>query len=351
MASRPQTILYDVIVIGAGFAGLTAAMNAASDSAKVLVLEGGDGAGGQGGSTNDIRNLYGFPDGISGDRLTSLGLQHCERFGVEVMVGKPAIGLVRHEEGPFTVVCNDRSQYQARSVILATGLAYRSLGVRGENHYMNRGVSRGFPIINNLIWKGKRVGVVGGGNSGAQCCLFLSGCEDCHVTFLVRGKHLKDSMSGMYLGQFAPGAIPNLDLRLETSVTEIVGDGYRLTGIFTTGPEGDGEVKLDHLIVMVGAVPHTAWLEGVGVSLDPLGFIATDRDLNRNLWPLSTRQPLFCETSVPGLFAVGDVRKGNERRRATSAINEGMQGAASAIQYLTDYFETESSRPRLARSA
>lgn len=351
MAMRPTPTLYDMLVIGAGFAGLTAAMNGASDSAKVLVLEGNNGAGGQGGSTNEIRNLYGFPDGISGAELTSLGLQHCESFGVEVMIGKPVIRLVKHEEGPFSVICNDHTQYQARSVVLATGLAYRSLGVPGENRYMNRGISRGFPTINNLLWKGKRVGVVGGGNSGAQCCLFLSECDDCHVTFLVRGKSLKESMSGMYVDKFAPGVLPNLDLHLETKVTEVFGDGHRMTGVFTNGPKGEGEVKLDHLIVMVGAVPHTAWLDGAGVNLDKYGFIATDRDLTPEVWPLSYRQPLFCETSVPGLFAVGDVRKGNERRRATSAINEGMQGAASAIQYLTDYFATDSIRPRLVKSA
>lgn len=350
MAQSATNKFYDVIVIGTGFAGLTAAMNAASDSASVLLLEGSNQAGGQGGSTNEIRNLFGFPDGISGEKLTDFGLQHCEYFGVEILIGKLAIRMMKNDEGPFTVICNDHTQYSGKCVILATGLAYRSLSVPGEDRYMNRGVSHGFPTVNNLLWKGKRIGVVGGGNSGAQCCLFLSSCEGSHVTFLVRGSSLKESMSGMYLNKFAPGVIPNLDLRLRTSITQVIGDGSRFRGVYTQGPEGFGELELDHLIVMVGAVPHTAWLDESGVNLDRYGFILTDRDLTKDAWPLAHRHPLFCETNIPGLFAVGDVRKGNERRRATSAINEGMQGAASAIQYLTDFFEVDAKRPRLVKT-
>lgn len=352
MAKRAENTLYDVIVVGGGFAGLTAAMNAASDSAKVLLLEGANGPGGQGGSTNEIRNLFGFPEGVSGDTLTIRGLRHCHDFGVETMSRKPVIRLIKHEEGPFTILCNDHTQYNGRSVILAPGLAYRSLGVPGEDRYMNRGISHGFPTINDLLWKGKRVGVVGGGNSGAQCCLFLSGCEGCQVTFLVRGSSLKESMSGMYLGQFAPGAIPNLDLRLQTTVKSIVEDGSEFKGVVAAGPDGQKAIELDHLIVMIGAIPHTAWLDDAKVALDRYGFILTDRDLPEGSWTLGDRQPLFCETNIPGLFAVGDVRKGNERRRATSAINEGMQGAASAIQYLADFFDHSSAnRPRLVKSA
>ncbi len=335
MTEGRERKLYDVIVVGGGIAGLAAAMNAASDNQSVLLLEGAERHGGQGGSTNDIRNLFGFPEGISGEDLVSRGLEHCTNFGVEFMTRKQIIRVTAHPGGQFTVSCDDRTTYSCRAIIVACGLKYRRLEVPGEDRYMGFGVAHGFPLVNNALWEGKRVGVVGGGNSGAQSCLFLTECDRCEVTFLVRGPSLAASMSGMYLPHFVPGKISNLDVRLQTVVKEIYGDRNRVAGVVVDGPSGEQRIALDHLCIMVGAVPHTGWLEEI-VDLDKYGFILTDRDLRSGRWLLTERQPLFCETSVPGIFAVGDVRKGNERRRATSAVNDGMQGAASAVQYLTE---------------
>ncbi len=335
MADAAARKLYDIIVVGGGFAGLSAAMNAASENRTVLLLEGGESLGGQGGSTNRILNLFGFPDGISGAELTNRAIKHLDNRGADYRVHKQAIRLEKHPEGPFTVFCDDNSQFHGRTVIAACGLKYRELEVPGEQRYKGRGISYGFPEINNELWRDRRVVVVGGGNSGAQACLFLTDCNNCHVTFVVRGGNLAKSMSGMYLPHFTPGKIPNLDILLGASVQEIRGDDSRVSEILLKLPNGSQSIKMDHACVMVGGSPHTGWLSEIA-SLDKFNFILTDRDLAEDTLPLFGRKPLHCETNVPGLFAVGDVRAGNDRRRATSAANEGMQGAASAVQYLDD---------------
>lgn len=324
--------LHDTIVVGAGIAGLAAAMQAAFENKKVLLIEGSGKPGGQGGSTNAIKNLFGFPNGITGPELVSRGLDHSGRYGVEFFAHKRAVRLISSTEGPYTILCEDRSQYSGRTVILACGLQHRHLGVPGEDQYVGRGVIHQFPEINNRLWEGQRVVVVGGGNSGAQCCLYLSQCN-CEVDFVVRGPAL-NAMSASYVSQFAEGVRPkNIRLHLESEIIEIRGDRNGVSLVAMRSPAGQKMLLATTVVVMVGATPHTAWLED-SLRLTPHGFVYTDRDLPPDRWQLKTRKPRFCETELPGVFAAGDVRFGNEFRRAQSAMNDGAAAAAGAVNHL-----------------
>lgn len=326
--------LFDVIVVGGGIAGLAAAMQAAFENKSVLLLEGSDKPGGQGGSTNRILNLFGFPEGISGPDLIALAIEHCNKYGVEYRAGMQAIRLDKNDDGTFTIVCEDRTSYRGRTVILACGLKQKYLGVTGEDRYVGTGVIHSFPTINHKVWDGRKIVVAGGGNSGAQCCLFLSQCE-CEVDFLVRAPALS-AMSASYVSKFDGSVLPkNLRLHLSSEIKEIRGDGQRVTGVVISSPSGERLHPADDVIVMVGAIPHTAWLDP-SLMLSPHGFIYTDRDLPVDRWLLKARKPYAKETEVPGIFAVGDVRFGNEFRRAQNAANEGMEAAASAVRHLFD---------------
>jgi thioredoxin reductase (NADPH) len=295
VATRPGGDRYDVTVIGAGPAGLAAAVYGASEGLSTIVLEP-EAMGGQAGTSSLIRNYLGFPSGVSGGDLAVRAYVQARSFGAEYVYGSPARGL--RPEGPELVVTlADGSEVRSRVVVVATGEA--------------------------RAMKGRHVFVVGGANSAGQAALHLARYA-AQVTMLVRGRSLADSMSDYLIREIE--SAPNITVRRRVAVTGGAGQG-RLERLTLTGTEsGAAEtVAAGALFVLIGAEPHTQWLPGA-VRRDPSGFVLTGTDLLQDgrvpePWPLP-RQPMLLESSLPGVFAAGDVRHGSVKRVA-SAVGEG----------------------------
>jgi len=333
LVKRDASVMhYGAIVIGGGPAGLNGAMNLGSERIRTLLVTAEQEFGGQAGTSSMIQNCLGFPDGIVGTDLTSRLIQHCSKFDIELRPLFRAIRITRDGDGMFTVAAENRQHVRCQSIMIAQGVQYRALDAKNAPQYTGRGLSHGSPLVNASLWQGKRVGVVGGANSAAQAALFLSGCNGCHVTMFVRGRSLREGMSAHLVEHFDKA--PNVDVLLETQVSEVCGDGNKLSGVLADGPGGRKLYPLDHLFVLIGATPYTESLEGV-VTMDRNGFVLTDRDLPSGAWTHKDRRPYICETSMPGIFAAGDVRAGNTRKRVVTSAADGAQAAASVVQYLS----------------
>lgn len=300
-----------------------------------VVLDQQQKPGGQAGTSSKIENLVGFPDGITGAELTRLLREHALKFGAEMRLPFRVARIETQQNGTFTVVGDDHSKVTCSAVIIACGVQYRRLDVPGIEHYVGEAISYGSPMVYEPLWRNRRVGVVGGGNSAAQATLYLSQCRGCHVTLVVRGKELSDGMSDYLLPRFEQAS--NIDVLLESNTTAAHGHGGKFKGITVHGPQGDREVELDNLFVQIGATPHTAWLDTV-VELDTRGFVYTDREIPEGKWPLN-RAPLAYETSQPGIFVAGDVRL-SDRKRITFAVSDGMNAATSAWNLIKERMAT-----------
>jgi thioredoxin reductase (NADPH) len=327
-----QTHLRDLVIVGAGPAGLAAAVYGASEGLDVLVLES-NAPGGQAGSSSRIENYLGFPTGISGLELTGRAYAQAQKFGAQVMIAKGATKLTC-DPHPYAVQMEDGARVAARALIIATGAEYRKPTLENVAQFEGAGVYYGATPMEAQLCAGEEVIVVGGGNSAGQAAVFLAQAA-ARVQMLVRGAGLADTMSRYLIRRIEEN--PAIVLRTHAEIVALEGDRHVERARWRDNQTGRLETNnIRHVFMMTGAVPNTAWLERC-VALDHKGFIKTGpelspEDLAAAGWPL-TRPPYLLETSRPGVFAVGDVRGGNIKRVA-SAVGEGSIAIAFVHQVL-----------------
>lgn len=331
---------FDIVIVGAGPAGLSAAVYGASEGLRTLVVDE-RGIGGQAGSSSSIRNYLGFPRGVSGHRLAFQAHEQAVLFGARFVFMHRVAALTRQDDQLELTLADDRS-VRAAAVILATGASYRRLDVPSLDALSGAGVFYGGPASLAHALSGAEVVVAGGGNSAGQAALHLARYAR-HVTIVVRGAALEASMSH-YLVQTIR-ATPNIDVRTRTTVVGGGGDG-RLRELVLRDAAANAEetVRADALFALIGAHPHTDWIPEE-IARDRHGFLRTGDALpDPGRWPLE-RRPFTLETSMPGVFAAGDVRHGSVKRVA-SAVGEG----SIAVQLVHQLREAEQ-RPAVARLA
>ena len=322
----------DLVIIGAGPAGLAAAVYGASEGLNVLVLESSM-PGGQAGSSSRIENYLGFPTGISGLELTGRAYAQAQKFGAQVMVanGGTKVSCDRH---PYTVQTDGGAPVAARALIIATGAEYRRPALANLASFEGAGVYYGATAMESQLCIGEEVIVVGGGNSAGQAAVFLAQTAR-RVHVLVRGGGLAASMSRYLIRRIEEN--PAIELRTRTEIVGLDGDRHLQRVRWQDHATGRVETSdIAHVFMMTGAVPNSAWLDGC-LALDGKGFVKTGPDLSPDdlstaAWPLP-RPPFLLETSRPGVFAVGDVRGGNIKRVA-SAVGEGSIAIAFVHQVL-----------------
>ena len=315
-----QSQVRDLVIVGAGPSGLAAAVYGASEGLDVLLLETYS-PGGQAGSSSRIENYLGFPAGVSGNELAARAYTQAQKFGAQMVLAK-ATRLVC-ERKPYVVELQDGSRIPARAIIIATGAKYSKLPLENLAAFEGVGVYYGATFVEAQLCKGEDVIVVGGGNSAGQAAVFLAETTN-HVYVLVRSDGLADTMS-QYLSRRIEQN-PKITVLPHTEIGALAGEKHLQRVTWRDNQTGATETrKIPHLFIMTGAVPNTAWLENC-VTLDSKGFVKTGPDLSPEElaaahWPL-TRRPYLLETSLPGVFAAGDVRYGNVKRVA-SAVGEG----------------------------
>jgi thioredoxin reductase (NADPH) len=321
---------FDLIIAGAGPAGLAAAGYAASEGLRTLVVER-EALGGQAGSSSLIRNYMGFPRGISGAELAQRAYQQAWVFGAHFLVMCEVTGL-RIGEGRHTVTLRDGSEASARAVALATGVSYRRLGIPALEELSGAGVFYGASASEGPTLSGKDAVVVGGGNSAGQTAIHLADYAR-RVTMVVRRESLSEKMSRYLCREIE--STPNIDVRLGTEVVDGGGEGRLQRLTLRECHSGETEdLEAAGLFILIGARPHTDWLPEA-IDRDQWGFLLTDRDASRDCWTLD-RAPYQYETCVPGIFAVGDVRSGSAKRVA-SAVGEG----SVVIQHVHEYLRLQ----------
>jgi thioredoxin reductase (NADPH) len=319
--TRDDGKVHDVVVVGAGPAGLAAAVYAASEGLDVLVVEA-NAPGGQAGTSSRIENYLGFPTGISGMALAGRALVQSQKFGANVTVARHATRL-RCETRPYTLEMSDGHAVQASTVVVATGARYRDLALPNLSAFVGAGIYYAATHMEAKLCENEEVIVVGGGNSAGQAAVFLAGgCR--HVHILVRADGLAESMSRYLIRRIEEN--PRITLHARTQLTALRGEG-RLSGVeWRNDVTGQSHSKdITSVFLMTGATPNTAWLDGC-LALDDKGFVRTGTDLrSEDLtdagW-LQPRAPYLLETSLPGVFAVGDVRS-NSVKRVAAAVGEG----------------------------
>jgi len=316
-----QTHVRDLVVIGGGPSGLAAAVYGASEGLDVLVLETSS-PGGQAGSSSRIENYLGFPTGISGQELAGRAYVQAQKFGAHMLIAK-AKRLVCDRK-PFVIEVESGAQISARTVVIATGAQYRKLPLKNLSRFEGAGIYYGATFVESqLCGREEEVIVVGGGNSAGQAAVFLAQTTK-RVYMLIRSSGLAASMSRYLIRRIEEN--PNIVLRAHTEIVGLEGGNHLESVRWQNNQTGQTEEhKISHVFVMTGADPNTSWLDGC-VTLDNKGFIKTGPDLSpENLsasrWSLA-RQPYLLETSLPGVFAVGDVR-GSSIKRVASAVGEG----------------------------
>jgi thioredoxin reductase (NADPH) len=310
----------DLIIVGAGPAGLAAAVYAASEGLNALVIEK-DSPGGQAGSSSKIENYLGFPTGISGQELAARAITQAEKFGALMMIAHRVVRL-NCDRRPYEVVLENGNTLAARSIIISTGAQYNKPRISNLANFEGRGIYYGATFMEAQLCEDDDVIVVGGGNSAGQAAIFLSQTAG-KVHMLVRSGQLSDTMS-RYLIQRIEASL-KIELHYKTEIVGLEGNGHLERVVWqdrTTGETSTQNIR--HAFIMAGASPKTEWLQGC-LAMDSKGFILTGRDLDvgieQPVWKMS-RAPQMLETSLPGVFAVGDARSGNVKRVA-SAVGEG----------------------------
>ena len=334
LRTTAESALYDVVVVGAGPAGLAAAVYAASEGLRVAVIER-DAPGGQAGQSARIENYLGFPNGLSGDDLSHRATLQARRLGAEMVLARTVEAL--EPRGSIHAVRFDNGgDIEARAVVLATGVSYRLLPGEGLADFTGRGVFYGASANDARNVEGQEVYVVGAANSAGQAALHLAQYAS-KVVVLVRGDSLAASMSHYLVERVE--STPNIEVRLHTEVTSGGGtDHLEWLTLTDRATDQDEDVKANWLYAFIGALPRTDWL-GDAIARDERGFVLTGPDVSAlgcdvNRWPLQ-RPPFLLETSLPGVFAVGDVRRASMKRVA-SAVGEG----SSAVSNIHLYLET-----------
>jgi len=325
----------DVLVIGAGPAGLAAAVYAASEGLKTLVIEK-SAPGGQAGSSSKIENYLGFPTGLSGQELANRSIAQAQKFGAQLMVAQSVVHIDSSRQ-PYKVVLESGLKFNARSVVIATGAQYARLPVEEADAFTGRGIYYNATHMEAQLCDSEEVAVVGGGNSAGQAAVFLAQTSS-KVHLLVRSTELSESMSQYLVARI--DAHPRIEIHYLTQIVAVTGNAHLESIEWKDDSLGLKVTKLiRHVFVMAGAAPRTEWLEDSFV-LDKKGFVVTGPDLvghENSQWPLS-RSPLLLETSMPGIFAVGDTRAGSVKRVA-SAVGEGAMAVHLVHRFLAEITE------------
>jgi thioredoxin reductase (NADPH) len=331
----PWELAYDLVVVGTGPAGLGASVYGASEGLSTLALES-VALGGQAGTSSRIENYPGFPAGLSGFELASRILVQANKFGARTAVPQEAVGLKR-EGGHYRIELSEGGEVAARSVIAASGARYRRLDVPGLGRFEGVSIHYAATEAEAQRCEGEEIVVVGGGNSAGQAAVYLAGGTQ-KVHLLIRGEDLGKSMSRYLVDRVTSAG--NIELLANTQIRELMGED-RLEGVVVEDTRSGARRTLGTraLFLFIGAEANTGWLQGV-VELDERGFVLTGRDLDGSLLDEDARQersrePFLLETSMPGVFAAGDVRSGSTKRCA-SAVGEGAMAVRLVHQYLAD---------------
>ncbi|HEV2423089.1 MAG TPA: FAD-dependent oxidoreductase [Candidatus Acidoferrales bacterium] len=316
-----ETHVSDLIIVGAGPSGLAAAVYAGSEGLDVLMIET-EAPGGQAGSSSKIENYLGFPTGVSGQELATRAIVQAQKFGAKMMVAHDVVDL-DCEKRPYKVVLDNGTKLATRALVIATGAQYNKPRIPSLEKFEGQGIYYGATFMEAQLCENEEVVVVGGGNSAGQAAVYLSQTAASKVHILVRSGQLSDTMSRYLIQRIEQN--PAIALHYQTEITALEGEAHleRVTWRDKTSGETSTH-DIRHVFIMAGASPRTDWLHGC-VALDEKGFILTGRDMDvaseKPVWPLR-RPPQMLETSLPGVFAVGDVRAGNVKRVA-SAVGEG----------------------------
>jgi thioredoxin reductase (NADPH) len=321
----PASDDYDVVIVGAGPAGLAAAVYGGSEGLKTILIER-EAPGGQAGTSSRIENYLGFPGGVSGADLANRAFMQATRFDTEILVTRSVEGVVSDGRGGLTVRLDGGDAIRTRAVVVATGVSWRKHGAEGADALIGRGVFYGAARTEALATRGKNVFLIGGGNSAGQAAMFFSSYAE-SVTILIRGASLEKTMSHYLIEQLKTKE--NIRVEARTVLTAVRGDTH-LQAIVTRDEESGEthERQADAVFVFIGADAETAWLDCV--QKDARGYLCTGQDIAD--WTLE-RPPYRLETSVPGIFAVGDVRS-NSIKRVASGVGEGSMVIAFIHEYL-----------------
>jgi thioredoxin reductase (NADPH) len=323
MVSAPSLSEYDLTIVGAGPAGLAAAVYAASEGLRTLAIEA-IAPGGQAGTTSMIENYLGFPQGISGSELATRATAQARRFGAEILLARRLVDLSKDGPG-YLARLSDGTIVRARAMLVASGVDWRRLEIAGLDDLLGSGVYYGAGPSEAVTCTGCSVAVIGGGNSAGQAVVRFSRYA-AHVTLLVRGSSLEASMSQYLIAQV--GKLPNVEVRTNTQVVELESDQHlRALIVSSIRNSVRSRLPVDALFVCIGGEPRTQGTAQVGIALDDAGFIRTGRDVNFSSGGLDgrplARHPLPLETNLPGLFACGDVRSGSIKRCAAAIGSAG----------------------------
>ena len=335
MVSAPLLATYDLTIVGAGPAGLAAALYAASEGLRTVVVEA-VAPGGQAGTTSMIENYLGFPDGVSGSELATRAAAQARRFGAEILLARHLTGISADGSGYLSEL-SDGTLVRGRALLVATGVEWRRLDAPGIDALLGAGVYYGAGPSEALACTGSSVVVVGGGNSAGQAALRFSRYARL-VTVLVRGATLAASMSQYLIDRIS--SVANIVVRTGTQVAAAEGDGrLRELVVAPVGGEVSERLPADALFICIGGIPRNEAARGLGIVRDRGGYLITGPDLISTPellggWPLQ-RQPLPLETNLPGLFAAGDVRHGSVKR-CSAAIGEGAMAVALVHRRLAE---------------
>ena len=330
LKTRASRNHYDLIVLGGGPAGLTAALYTAREAIDTLVIERAA-FGGQAAGTEKLDNMPGFPEGVAGIEFSNRLRQQSERFGVELLQAQE-IAEIFHRDNYHGVQTSDGSEYSASALLIATGSRYRRLNVPGESDYLGAGVHF-CATCDGPFYKGKQVAVIGGGNSATEESLLLTKFAS-QVTILVRS----DTFKASAVIQEKVFSHPNIDIRWNTEVKEFIGRDSKLTElkIFNNRTGGRDNLPINGAFIFIGLDPNTGFLKGSRILLDQWGFIITGHALthgDHRPKEYENRDPYLLETSVPGVFAAGDVRD-SSTKQVVSAAGEGSTAALLIREYL-----------------
>jgi thioredoxin reductase (NADPH) len=326
--------IYDVVIIGAGPAGLAAAVYGGSEGLKTLLIEK-RAPGGQAGTSSRIENYLGFPNGLSGSDLARRAITQATRFGVEFLSPQEVVGIESQDQYK-SIHLSDGASINAKAVVITTGVNYRKLESKGLSDFTGAGVYYGAAMTEAHAFKGKQVYIVGGGNSAGQAAMYLSTFAD-KVHIVIRRESLVSSMSSYLIDQI--NKTENIQLVPFTEVVEADGNGHLQTLVLSnTERESNETVHADGLFIFIGARPYTDWVKNQIIK-NKKGFIETGKELNKyddfaKVWKLE-RAPYLLETCAPGIFAAGDVRAG-AMNRVASAVGEGAMSIKYVHEYLAD---------------